>query len=183
MAEPQPPAGFREFVTARSSALYRTSLLLTRNAHDAQDLLQDALARTWRSWDQIEGQPEAYCRTVLVRHYLAGRRRKWHGERPTEHLPERPVHDRRSGVPADPGDSVPTRVWLTEAIGALPDRQRAVVVLRYFHDYTLAQTAEALDISLGTVKTHHSRALQALRVGTLDDEDHASSALRGGTPS
>lgn len=156
MAEPQPPAGFREFVTARSSALYRTSLPLTRNAHDAQDLLQDSLARTWRSWDRIEGQPEAYCRTVMVRHYLAGKRRRWHGEKPTEHLPERPVHDRRRGIPADPGDSVPTTVWLTEA----------------------------LEISLGTVKTHHSRALQALRVGNLNDhEDHRSSPLRGGSAS
>lgn len=67
MANDMADPGFDEFVLQRSSSLYRTAILLTRDPHDAQDRLQDALARAWRSWSKIDGQPEAYCRAIVVR--------------------------------------------------------------------------------------------------------------------
>ncbi len=177
MANDMPHPGFDEFVLQRSSSLYRTAVLLTRDPHDAQDLLQDALARAWRSWSRIEGQPEAYCRSILVRQYISWRRRRWHGERATERLPERPVHERRAASPADPGVDIPAAADLSEAIAALPPRQRAVIVLRYFHDYTEAQTAEAMQIAVGTVKSQHAKALGALRISEhLADDEHSAVA-------
>jgi RNA polymerase sigma-70 factor (sigma-E family) len=173
MADRSPPPGFREFVLARSSALYQTALLLTRDPHDAQDLVQEALARTWRSWARIDDQPEAYVRTIIVRHYLTSRRRRWHGEHPTEHLPERPVHERLHSGPVDPASTVPLSSTLADAVGALPPRQRAVVVLRYYHDYTEARTAATLGVTQGTVKSQHGKALAALRISShLTDGEH-----------
>lgn len=178
MRDDQP--GFREFVLGRSSALYRTAVLLTRDPHDAQDLLQDALARAWRSWGRIEGQPEAYCRTILVRQYISSRRRRWHGEHPSGQLPERPVHERLRSTPDDPGTQVPESTTLADAVGALPPRQRAVIVLRYFHDYTEAQTAQTLGIALGTVKSQHAKALASLRISEhLSDSDPDAAAAEG----
>ncbi len=180
MADDAPSPDFREFVLGRSSALYRTAVLLTRDPHDAQDLLQDALARAWRSWARIEGQPEAYCRTILVRQYISSRRRRWHGEHPSEHLPDRPVHERLGRTPSDPGTAVPQSTTLADAVGALPPRQRAVIVLRYFHDYTEAQTAEALGIALGTVKSQHAKALATLRISEhLTDGEHDPAVTEG----
>ncbi len=175
--------GFREFVLSRSGSLYRTAALLTHDPHDAQDLLQDSLAKAWRSWDKIEGQPEAYCRSILVRQYISSRRRFWHGERPTEHLPEQPVHDRSHHAPADPDSYVSESIVLTDAVAALPPRQRAVIVLRYFHDYTELQTAEAMNTAVGTVKSQHAKALAALRINEhLSDGDRDSAAAKGGGP-
>ncbi|MGB5951966.1 MAG: SigE family RNA polymerase sigma factor [Ornithinimicrobium sp.] len=172
--------GFREFVLGRSDALFRTAALLTRNTHDAQDLLQDALARTWRSWSKIEGAPESYCRSILVRQYISSRRRRWHGEKATEKLPDEPVHDRSGRPLPDPGAAVPGSVVLADAIAALPPRQRAVIVLRYFHDYTEAQTAEAMNIAVGTVKSQHTKALAALRISEhLTDSGDGVAATEG----
>lgn len=164
------PAGpsFTEFVLARSDMLFRTALLLTRDPHTARDLVQEALLKSWRSWDRITGEPDAYVRTTLVRTYLTDRRRRWHGELPSETLPEQHGSTGTTGYAAT-GTSAPdveTRLMLTDAIRALPPQQRAVVVLRYFHDLTEADTARTLGISVGTVKSHHSRALTALRVSS-----------------
>lgn len=164
MANDSLEPGFDEFVLQRSSSLYRTAVLLTRDPRDAQDLLQDALARAWRSWSRIEGQPEAYCRAIVVRQYVSWRRRRWHGERATEHLPETPVHERLAGAPTGPGAVAPGAAALSGAIASLPPRQRAVIVLRYFHDYTEAQTAEAKNVAVGTVKSQHAKALAHLRI-------------------
>lgn len=153
--------GFEEFVLAHSAALHRTAVLLTKDAHAAHDLLQEALLRAWRSWHRITGPPEAYVRTILLRQFLSDRRRRWHGELPTEELPEH-----RTAVEPDSE----TRLTLADAVRDLPPQQRAVVVLRYFHDLTEADTARTLGLAVGTVKSHHSRALAALRLSDhLDD--------------
>lgn len=85
------------------------------------------------------------------------------------------MHERGAASPADPGVDVPAAADLSDAIAALPPRQRAVIVLRYFHDYTEAQTAEAMQIAVGTVKSQHAKALAALRISEhlADDNPHA----------
>jgi RNA polymerase sigma-70 factor (sigma-E family) len=148
--------GFDEFVAARSGRLLRTSYLLTRDHGLAEDLLQTALTKAWFAWSRIDGDPEAYVRKVIVNTYASWWRRKWRGEHPTEELPE-PTH-------ADHADGSSSSHDLWEALGRLPRRQRAVVVLRYFEDLTEAETARILECSVGTVKSQASKALAKLRV-------------------
>ncbi len=146
--------GFEEFVAARSSSLLRTAYLLTRDHALAEDLLQTALTKAYLAWSRVDGSPEPYVRKILVNTYASWWRRKWNGERPTEELPDRPQHDERIGETGD--------LW--DALGRLPRRQRAVIVLRYFEDLTEAQTADLLGIAVGTVKSQTSKALATLRI-------------------
>lgn len=156
------PEGFSGFVVARSPALLRTARLITGDTELAQDLVQSALAKAWQRWSRIDA-PEAYVRTAMVRTYLTWRRRRWHGEAPTEMLPE-------SGT--DQWEAVDTATVVRAALGALPPRQRAVIVLRFLDDLTEAETAEALGCTVGTVKSQASKALARLRVaGVLTEED------------
>lgn len=148
---------FAEFVTARSPRLLRTAYLLTHDWAHAEDLLQTALVRAWSAWGRIEADPEPYVRRILVNVYASWWRRRWRQvERSTSHLPEHPTADEISRV--DGRDAV----W--QAIGRLPKRQRAVLVLRYFEDMTEAQIADAMGISVGTVKSQATKALAKLRL-------------------
>ncbi|MFI5916696.1 SigE family RNA polymerase sigma factor [Dactylosporangium sp. NPDC051541] len=155
---PAPPEGFAEFVAARSHVLLRAAWLLTGDAAAAEDLLQTALARSWRHWDRIAaaGHPEAYVRRVLYNTYLSWWRRHWRGELPTAAPPER-------AGPEDIAAASAARDGLRRALARLTPRQRAVVVLRYVEDRTVAETAELLGCSAGTVKTLAFRALETLR--------------------
>lgn len=144
---------FEAFVAARYAALLRTAYLLTGDHHDAEDLLQQTLVRAVGAWGRIDGDPEPYVRAILVRQNVSRWRvRRWR-ELTTDQLPERPA-----GGP-DPDD----RLLLHRALGTLAPRQRAVIVLRYFEDLTEAQTAEALGIAVGTVKSQARDALRRLR--------------------
>ncbi|TCJ29395.1 SigE family RNA polymerase sigma factor [Nocardioides jejuensis] len=145
--------GFDEFVALRSGALLRTAYLLTRDHALAEDLLQTALTKAWFAWGRIAGNPEPYVRKIIVNTYATWWRRKWHGEHPTDVLPERAV------ASADEPD---TDLWA--AMARLAPRQRAVVVLRYFEDLTEAQTAAVLGCSVGTVKSQTSKAFARLRL-------------------
>ncbi|WP_395297857.1 SigE family RNA polymerase sigma factor [Kitasatospora hibisci] len=148
---------FEEFVAARSPRLLRMAWLLTGDAHLAEDLLQTALAKVWPKWDKIAiDRPEAYVRRVLVNSHVSWWRRRWHGELPHGELPEPPTQ-------ADPFEDVVVGQVLAAAVRALPPRQRAVVVLRFFEDLSVEETAEALGCSTGTVKSNTHRALNALR--------------------
>lgn len=149
-------ADFDDFVAARSAALLRTAYLLTRDHQLAEDLLQTSLAKAWFAWGRTSGNPEAYVRKIVVNTYNSWWRRRWNGEQATEELPD-------AGV-ADGTDAVDTGHDLWAALGRLPRRQRAVVVLRYFDDLSEAQTAEALGCSVGTVKSQASKALAKLRI-------------------
>ncbi|MEU1239126.1 SigE family RNA polymerase sigma factor [Micromonospora parva] len=148
---------FREFVAARSAALLRTAYLLTGDWATAEDLLQTALTKTYLAWKRLGGieAVEPYARRVMVNTSTSWWRRRWHGERPTEVLPE------RAGV--DEIEQQLDRDLLWRHLRQLPNRQRAVLVLRYYEDMTEAQTAALLDISPGTVKSQTSRALATLR--------------------
>ena len=102
----------------------------------------------------IDGPPEPYVRRTIATTYATWWRRKWKAERPTAALPE---------VPTDGGTPVEDRDVLWRALAALPRRQRAVVVLRYYEDLSEADTAAALGVSVGTVKSQAAKALAALR--------------------
>ncbi|WP_377321297.1 SigE family RNA polymerase sigma factor [Pimelobacter simplex] len=156
---------FEEYVAARGAALWRSAWLLTGDRHKAEDLVQTALMKCWRRWSRIEDAAavEAYVRRTMVTTYTDWWRRRWNGELPTTELPDEP--DRAT---PDPG----IRQDVLVALARLPRGQRAVVVLRYFDDLTEAQTATALGISVGTVKSQTSRALRTLREsGLLEESD------------
>ncbi|MEH0984625.1 SigE family RNA polymerase sigma factor [Micromonospora sp. CPCC 205556] len=148
---------FRDFVAARSGALLRTAYLLAGDWATAEDLLQTALTKTYLAWKRLGGIEaiEPYARRVMVNTSTSWWRRRWHGERPTEVLPE------RAGV--DEIAQQLDRDLLWRHLTALPARQRAVLVLRYYEDMSEAQTAALLEISPGTVKSQTSRALATLR--------------------
>jgi RNA polymerase sigma-70 factor (sigma-E family) len=144
---------FEAFVAARYAALLRTAYLLTGDHHDAEDLVQQSLVKAVGAWQRIDGDPEPYVRTILVRQNVSRwRRRRWR-ELTTDAPPERQAVD----VGAD------DRVTLHRALGVLAPRQRAVIVLRYYEDLTEAQTADVLGISVGTVKSQTRDALRRLR--------------------
>ncbi|RDG32414.1 SigE family RNA polymerase sigma factor [Streptomyces corynorhini] len=150
-------ADFEAFVAARGARLLRVAWLLTGDAHLAEDLLQSTLAKVWPKWSRISGdRPEAYVRKALVHLHASWWRRRWRGE-----LSYADVPDAAGAV--DAYAHVDLEQSLAAAVRALPVRQRAVVVLRYFEDLSVQDTAAALGCSPGTVKSQSSRALRSLR--------------------
>jgi RNA polymerase sigma-70 factor (sigma-E family) len=147
---------FEAFVAASGHRLLRTAYLLVGDLHTAEDLLQTALERTARRWGRISGVPEAYARTTIAN--LATDRWRRRSARPPEVFIDPP-----EGVGTDFTTDVVVRDALIRALNTLTRRQRAVLVLRYFDDLTEPETAAALGISVGTVKSCASRALDRLR--------------------
>ena len=171
-APPSPKVDFDDFVATRSGRLLRTAYLLTRDHGLAEDLLQTALTKAWFAWSRIDGDPEPYVRKVVVNTYSSWWRRRWRGEQPAEDLPE--------AGQADHADGSAGAHDLWSALGRLPRRQRAVVVLRYFEDLTEAQTAHVLECSVGTVKSQASKALAKLRVDPALDRTPLDTTAREG---
>ncbi len=149
---------FDEFVTARSGALLRTAVLLLGDRDEAEDLLQTAFLRVARHWSRALDNPDAYTRRVLVNlaHDHARRRRR-HPESPAPEL------ERLSTAQPAAESTIETRGELLSALRALPERQRATVVLRFWEDLSVAETASLLGCSEGTVKSTTSKALARLR--------------------
>ena len=154
---------FAEFVAARYRALVRTGLLLTGDRGHAEDLAQSALIRTYLAWPRLHepANAESYARRVLTRLAFRAGQRRWRGEIAAERLPEPSV-----APPAEAATGA-LAVDVRRALAALPDGQRAVLVLRYFDDQTEAETARLLGISPGTVKSRTARGLAALRQSGL----------------
>jgi RNA polymerase sigma-70 factor (sigma-E family) len=147
---------YDEFVATRWTALYRTAYLLTGAHADAEDLAQTALVKAYLSWPKVTGaaSPDAYVRRILTNAFLSGRRPL----RVTrEHLVDQPPEV----AAAPPGAE--DRLVLWPHVAALPPRQRAVVVLRYYEDLSEQQIADALGCSTGTVKSTASDALKTLK--------------------
>ena len=162
---PGQPLDFEEFVLARRGALLRTAYLLLGDAHDAEDLVQVALAKVVPQWRRISHRPEPYVRKVLARESVnRWRARRWR-EAPREVLPE-PV---TVGAGGAAHEHVDERLVLQDALATLAPRQRAVIVLRYFDDLTERETAAALGIALGTVKSQARDGLARLRAVLGDD--------------
>lgn len=153
---------YAEFAAARAGHLYRSACLLTAgDTHLAEDLVQEALGRIYVRWNRISvvGNPAAYAQTVLVRVFLTHQRRRSSKERATEVLPE----------VAAAGVDTPLRLTLLDALARLPAKDRAVVVLRYWEDRSIEETAGVLNASAAAVRTRCTRALRQLR-GLLGED-------------
>jgi RNA polymerase sigma-70 factor (sigma-E family) len=148
---------FGQFVTARGRALCRTAYLLTGDWQVGEDLVQEALTRTYLRRRRLRSAAalEPYVRKVLVSLFLSSRRRLWHRELPFASVPDQ-VSDGQL-------DAAENRNGLWPALMALSGQQRAVLVLRYFEDLTEADIAAVLACSPGAVKTHAARGLDQLR--------------------
>ena len=148
---------FEEFARARTPQLYRAAWLMCGDAHRAEDLVQDTLAKVYVRWHRRLGapieHPVAYAHTTLARTYISAQRRRSNHEAPTEHLPEsvQPVGDAATGLA------------LRAALDELAPLDRAVLVLRYLEDVSVADTADALGVSPGAVRNRTIRALDRLR--------------------
>ncbi|MGV9269270.1 SigE family RNA polymerase sigma factor [Kitasatospora sp. NPDC003701] len=153
---------FLELVSSRTGHLYRSACLLTGgDTHHAEDLVQEALSRMYVLWRRAAwtggryriDNPGAYAHTVMVRTFLAQQRRRSSGERPTGELPEPEGREADSTL----------RLTLLDALTRLPAKDRAVLVLRYWEDRSVEETAEVLRASSGAVRTRTTRALGRLR--------------------
>jgi len=167
---------FAEFASAASPRLRRMAFLMCGNWHTAEDLTQTALAKVFASWPRVRRQEavHAYTTRTLVNTYLADRRLRRNREVLTDRLPDRPA-----GGPA-PED----RIVVLDALATLPPRSRAVVILRYWADLNVEQTAAVLGCSPGTVKSQTARALSRLRdtLGSdwaTEETDEARGARHG----
>jgi RNA polymerase sigma-70 factor (sigma-E family) len=154
---------FADYMAARWAPMYRVAYVLAGNAHDAEDLLQSAMAKTCLKWDTIrdKGAVDAYVRRAMTNE-LTSRWRRPLREVATETLPE---HGHSGGL-----DLRDDQLVLWEHIKRLPARMRATLVLRYVQDLTEAQTAEELGISVGSVKSQTHKALQRLRAALPEME-------------
>lgn len=148
-------AGFRTFVESNGATLLHAARLLTGDHYRGEDLVQSTLTKVYLKWDRVDA-PLAYARKALVTGHIDATRRRWWGERPTEVLPDEPGAD---GLAASD-----ERDELRRLLGGLSPRERAVVVLRYYCDQSEQETAAALGMPVGTVKSTCSRALARLRV-------------------
>lgn len=151
-------AEFTAYLEARQHALLRTAYLITGDPHQAEDVVQTALAKLYLAWDKVRDRSsvDAYARRIIVNENNSLWRRGWkRREHASSRLPDtQAVHDRYD-------EGVSDEVWAL--VTSLPRRARAVVVLRFYEQLTEAEVAETLGITVGTVKSQSSRALATLR--------------------
>jgi RNA polymerase sigma-70 factor (sigma-E family) len=160
-------AGFREFASARLDRIRHTAYLICGDWHTADDAVSTALLKLYKDWrrvSQVENL-DAYLRRALVNAWLDDRRRPWRREKSVSELPHR-------AVPAEAG-SVDERLTVLQHLAALPPRQRAVIVLRFYCEVSVEETAQILQCSQSTVKTQTARALETLRAAMVDVSDLA----------
>ena len=157
------PDGFEEFVHATGDRMHRAAVLLCGDHHLAEDLTQTTFAKVYAAWPTVSSadSPLAYTRKVLLRTFLSHRRLRRSAEWPVQAVPE-------TGAEApDPGD----RLDLLAALRRLPPPDRAVLVLRYWDDLSVARTAELLGIRENTCRARSFRALAKLRALLPDLSD------------
>ena len=164
MAARQEPVdeSFEQFVRARHTSLLRFAHALTGDPHLAADLVQDALERTGLAWPRVvrKDAPDAYVRRAIVNGYTSHFRKR-RRERLVDAVPERPV------TAVDPPGTT-DGIW--RVLATLPTRQRAVLVLRYYEDLSEADTARALGVTTGTIKSQTSKGLAALRTALAKEK-------------
>lgn len=158
-------AAYVEFATARRDRLRRIAYGMCGDWHRADDLVQTALVRLYVAWPRVsrDGTEDAYVRKILLNAAIDESRRAVRREVPTETLPDHA---------ASPGLGVEERDSLVTALQTLPAQQRAAVLLRHWLGLPVAEVAAELGISEGTVKSHTSRGLSALR-GRLEAPEPA----------
>jgi RNA polymerase sigma-70 factor (sigma-E family) len=152
---------FEEYVAARWARLVRSAVLLGCPENDTEDLAQTALTKALRSWHRVStaDQPDAYLYRILVNAHRDARSRRWTGEVPTEDLPEGSHEIDHS-----------TGLVVRRVLRAMTREHREVLVLRFYADLSERDTAEALGIPVGTVKSRTARALKALAADSSLDE-------------
>jgi RNA polymerase sigma-70 factor (sigma-E family) len=162
-------AEFTEFATAMIRRLRRTAYLMCGDWHRAEDAAQDALVKVYRHWHRIDRTHgvNSYAHQCLVTSVFDQYRRPWRRERLAD------TDDLDRALP-DPARTVDDRMFVVEALAALPPSQRACVVLRHYSDLSLEQTAAVLGIGTGGVKSQTSRALTRLRE-LLDQTERSAS--------
>ncbi len=158
-------SAFESFVQASSASLLRTAYLLTGDRGHAEDLLQTTFLRVAWRWAAASARPEAYARRVLVN--LS--RDRWRNL--SRRVRERHQPDPPHPACADAAQRVADRESLAGALRELPPRLREVVVLRYFADLPVAETAQTLGLSEGAVKSYTNRALARLRLLLEDPQE------------
>jgi len=151
-------AFFAAFVNERSPAMLSTARLLVGDRAAAEDLLQTALIKTYLAWGRIRdrGAVEAYVRRAMVTTAISFWRSRRYREYSADCLPESVDHNNST-------ESYVERAAMLRQLGRLPVKQRAVLVLRYYEGLAEAEIADVLGLSRGTVKSHASRGLTALR--------------------
>jgi RNA polymerase sigma-70 factor (sigma-E family) len=152
---------YRSFVVARMDRLQRAAYLLCHNWHTADDLVSITLGKLYRNWSRARGADnlDAYVQKIMLRSWLDELRRPWRRERLTDDLPE-------TAVAHEP--DVIERANLVQMLAALTPRRRAVIVLRFYFDLSVDETAEMLGCSTATVSKLSTRALAALRARTAE---------------
>jgi RNA polymerase sigma-70 factor (sigma-E family) len=167
---------FREFARAQAGPLRRSAYLLCGDWHLADDLVQATLIKMHRAWPRVvrTDRPVSFARKTLLRCWLDERRRPWRRrEQRVDTLPDSADGLADPALAAQRGD---LRVELFRVLSGMPPRQRAVLVLRYFEALSVAETAEALGCSEGTVKSQTARGLAAMKAAL--DPELAPTALR-----
>jgi RNA polymerase sigma-70 factor (sigma-E family) len=162
-------ADFTTFVRTHSRSLYGTAYLLTGNPDAAEDLLQDTLAALFPKWTRVAEAERsvAYVRRALANRFISARRRPSARELAVWELPDGPADLDVAVVVAD-------RRLLWQLLLTLPERQRAALVLRYFHDLPDAEIAPALGCREVTVRSLISRGLATLRTRAIETERRGS---------
>ncbi|MFF3885253.1 SigE family RNA polymerase sigma factor [Streptomyces sp. NPDC001914] len=155
-------AALHAFVECRRSALFRSAYLLCGNRDEAEDLVQTTLVKVVlgarRHGGRLESL-EAYARKTLVNTFISARRRFWRREHAYGDVPD--VAGR--SVDSDTG------LMVRAALAELTPKQRAVLVLRYWEDLSVAATAQVLDMRESTVKSHTARGLAALKAAVREE--------------
>ena len=161
---------FEEYAAAAWPRLYRSSYLLAGNHADAEDLAQQTLVQAFRSWDKVRrsDHPAAYVRKMQTNLFIAQRRPK---SRRLEVLTDAPPESR-----ATPSSGLEDRMEIWPHVTALPPRQRAVIVLRYYEQLSEREIAETLGCSTGNVKSTAHRALKALHAAMEPGTHHGEEA-------
>ena len=153
---------FSAYMAARQPSIYRTAYLLAGDHAGAEDLLQNAFAKLYLSWDRIRDREaiDSYLRRIMINENNSMWRRPWkRHEQSTDTI-------RETGTLDTYDDGMSGMLW--SLIQTLPPKQRSVVVLRYYEQLSEAETADMLGISVGTVKSQASRALAGLRARAHD---------------
>lgn len=160
-------ASYAAYVATRRRALLAAAHRLTRNGHDAEDLLQTVLTRTYTAWPHLDDAhaADAYVRRAMVNQSISWSRQRWRTQEVgAAEVPEPAAAGLTSlatseGTPADPDE----RAQLWSLVLRLPPRQRATLALRFYEDMSVAEVARTLGCSVGTVKSNTSRGLATLR--------------------
>jgi RNA polymerase sigma-70 factor (sigma-E family) len=150
------PDEYRAYVVANLDRLRRTAYLLCRDWHAADDLVSVTIGKLYRKWPRVSEiqNLDAYVRAILVRSWIDEQRRPWRREHSSDTLPDLPMAE---------GPDTADRMLLLDLLAGLTPRRRAAVVLRFYFELSVEETAETLGCSVGTVKSLTARGLDAMR--------------------